>query len=416
MRFLYLLLFTVFIFGCGDPSDSSPATNAFREDVLKMSRAGLLKNVPQAKVDSLVKIYSKDSVNGLKELLVASGDLLKINVVRNGRKLEDVYQKICDTIGMKYPELKCDEVQTSILPDEAGGNDTGWVVVKVRFGQSWYERKLYYFRDWEIDDFIYRIYNRKLADDGKPQRLHLVGYQCVNCPKTENDFMGNTDVTRYGYIMLNKTQEDTLLTIPSLEMEAENEFAIYTTTQMNAELKKFEATGLIDEIGTKWYERTKNDMMQSSVYKQEDVYDFFDTLFSYTDFDTSNPYNPYEEILNSLAAVSRGKFVPSFVSDEEGNGHTRTVQFTYDGDIYKFDAEQHGAYLFPGIIDNVNKALADHKAGGAFYTVLTSETTCRLIYLDDDKAEKAKASGFFISLEKGPSREIKDRWNGALAL
>ena len=418
MKFFYLFFISVFIFSCGDPSSDQKVVNAdlFREDVLKMNRAGLLKSIPAAKLDSLIEVYNKDSVNGLKELLVASGDLLKIHVKPNGRKLEDVYQKICDTIGMKYPELKCDEVQTTILPNKPGGNDTGWVVVKVRFGQTWYERKLYYFRNWEIDDFIYRIYNRKLADDGKPQRLHLVEYTCLTCGKSQDDFMGNTDVTRYGYLMLNKAQEDSLLIIPALEMEMEHEFTVYTTAQMNEQLKKFEATGFVDVIGTKWYDGVKTDVMQSSIYTQRDFYDFFDTLFSTTVFDTSNPYNPYEEILMSLAKVSRGKFNPGAIKDDEGSKGKRDVQFTFQDDVYKFEAQQRGGYLFPGIIDNVNKALADHKVGGAFYTISTMDNMCMLVYIDDDKAEKAKSSGFFMEFEKGPSQELEGRWSSSVAL
>ncbi|MEO5642824.1 MAG: hypothetical protein ABIQ40_19985 [Bacteroidia bacterium] len=418
MRLLYLFLFLLLIISCTTPpvESSTPGDNSFRESVLQLSHAGLMKNIPSGKIDSLITVYKKDSLNGIKELLVASGDLLKINVALNGRTLDEVYKKICDTIGMKFPELKSDEVQTSILPDLRTGEDTGWVVVKIRFGQTWYERKLYYFRDWQIDDFIYRIYNRKMADDGKNTRLHLVEYNCTNCQKKQDDFMGNTDVTRYGYLMLNKAQEDSLVNIPLLEMENENEFNIYTTAEMNEQLKKFEASGLNKVPGEQWYTKVKEDIMQSSIYQQEDIYDFFDTLFSYTDFDTSNPYNPYEDILFSLSDISRSKFIPSHITDDETAPGKRDVRFTYEEDVYEFEAEQRGAYMFPGIIDNVNKALADHKAGGAFYTILTKENICRLIYLKDEEVEKVKVSGFFPQLEKGPSKELKDRWSSSMVL
>ncbi|MDQ3110663.1 MAG: hypothetical protein M3R17_12285 [Bacteroidota bacterium] len=417
MRLIYIFLLAVFISGCGDPSADKKATpDYFREDVLKLGRAGLMKNLPAGKLDSLVDIYRKDSVNGLRELLVASGDLLKINVGLNGRTLQEVYQKICDTIGMKYPELKCDEVQASLLSDDAAKKDTDWVVLKVRFGQTWYERKLYYMDKWQIDDFIYRIYNRKLADEGKPVRLHLVTYDCIGCADSLDDYMGTIDVKRYGFMMLTKAQEDSLLGVPALGMETENQFAIFTTQQMNEQLTKFEASGLVDVIGTKWYEKAKKDVMQSALYDQRELYEFFDTLFSSTILDTGNSYNPYEEILVSLAKVSRGKFNPTAITDDEETKYTRKVQFTFDKDVYQFEAQQRGGFLFPGIIDNVNKALSDHNAGGAFYTVSTKDNFCMLIYIDDDKVEKVKASGLFMEFEKGPSLELKERWSSAVAL
>lgn len=417
MKLHYLILcLPILLLSCGNPSEKENSVKAdlFREDVLKIRNSGLLKNVSDTKLDSLIKIFQTDSVNGLKNLLVASGDLLKIHVKLNGRTLQDVYQKICDTIGMKFPELKCDEVQSFTLPNQENGKDTGWVMVRLRFGQNWYERKMYYFRDWEIDDFIYRIYNRMLADAGKQERLHLVEYTCLECAKTQDDFMGTTDVTKYGFLLLNKTQEDSLLLIHNLEMEQENEFLVFTSKQMDEQLSKFESTGLIEEIGTAWYDRVKTDIHQSSIYSMEDFYDFFDTLFSKTNFDTLNDYNPYQEVLGSLAKISRGKFNPTEILDEISTTSTHNVQFNFQGDVYKFEAEARGKYLFPGIIDNVNKALEDHKTGGAFYTILTRDNVCMLVYLDDKKAEKAKASGFFSEFTKGPSQELKDRWSATV--
>lgn len=403
--------FLLLLFSCGNPADKTTETaNAdFKMYVQQLRRAGLLKNIPPAKLDSLIQKYSP-AENGLKDLLAANGDLLKINVARNGRTLDEMYRKIADTIGMKYPQLKYDEVATEIIPHNPGGHDTDWVVVKMRFGQTWYERRLYYLRKWEIDDFIYRIYNRKLADEGKEERLHLVEYTCDSCAKKQDDFMGNTDVTRYGYIMLNKAQEDSLLQIPPLDMEAENEFDIYTTAQMEDELKKFEASGLAEATGETWYAQTKKTVMREAMYSKLDAYAFFDTLIATVSFDTINPFNPYQEILGSLMRISRGKFDITQINDEEENSTTHKVEFAYQGDVYSFKAERHGACLFPGILDNVNKALADQKAGGAFYTIYTDESQCMLIYLEDSQVEKVKASGFFGELQKGPSKELKDRW------
>ena len=372
MKLHYLIfILPVFILSCGEPnknenSNTVPNSDPFREDVLKIRRVGLLKNISDTKIDSLISVYKKDTVNGLKNLLVASGDLLKIHVSLDGRKLEDIYQKICDTIGAKYPELKCDEVQTSFLPTTVGGKDTEWVLVRLRFGQTWYERKLYYFRDWQVDDFVYRLFNRMLADSGKQERLHLVEFICLECAKKQDDFMGSTDVSKYGYILLTKSQEDSLLTIDRLQMEPEHEFSVFTTKEMDDQLKKFESTGLVETIGEKWYAKVKLDIYQNSIYSMQDIYEFLDTLFAKAEFDTLNDYNPYQEMLDHLSKASRGKFMPEQISDEITNASSHKVRFTFGGDVYEFDAEQKSGIYFTGIIDNVNKALDDHKTSGAF--------------------------------------------------
>lgn len=416
MKLHYLILsLPIFILSCGEPSektnnDTLLITDSFREDVLKLRSVGLIKNIPDNKLDSLISIYKKDSVNGLQELLVASGDLLKINVSLNGRKLEDVYQKFCDTIGARYPELKCDEVQTSILPSSSGEHDTNWVLVRLRFGTTWYERKLYYLQKWQVDDFVYRIFNRMLADSGKQVRLHFVGYNCPGCSKEVDDFMGDMDVSRYGYLLLTKTQEDSLIEMDRLRMERETEFSLFTTKEVENQLKLFESSGLVESIGVKWYSKAKTDIYQSSIYRMEDLYDFLDTLFTTVQFDTTNYYNPYQEILGNLSLISRGKFMPESISDEISSANLHKVQFTFQEDIYSFDAVQKGGIYFTGILDNVNKALEDHKTGGAFYSVGTDQQRCTLIYIEDKKLEKVKSSGFFPQLYKGASKELRDRY------
>jgi hypothetical protein len=416
-NFYFAAAFLLLLFSCGNPpaKKTEPAVSDFTKAVQQLQRAGLLKNIPQPKLDSISKKYEQ-AENGLQDMLAANGDLLKINVTRNGRTFDEMYKCIADTFGMKYPELKCDELTTEIIPEKPGKHDTDWVIVKMRFGNKWYERRLYYMRKWETDDFIYRIYNRKLADEGKPERLHLVEYHCAACAKAQDDFMGTTDVTRYGYLMLTKIQEDSLLNIPLLDMEQENEFAIYTTPQMEDELKKFEASGLPSAIAAPWYENTKRTIMREAVYSKMDVYDFFDTLITRINIDTTNPFNPYEEILGSLAKISRGKFDPQQISDETENPSTQKVSFMYHGNGYSFDAQRHGAYLFPGILDDVNKALEDQHAGGAFYTIYSDASQCLVIYLEDSRVEKVKASGFFGELQKGPSKEMKDRWQNIPAV
>ncbi len=416
MKLQQLIFFLpFFILSCGTPTNNEKINSVthidpFREVVLKMRSVGLIKNISDTKLDSLISIYKTDSVNGLKELLVASGDLLKIHVRLNGRKLEQVYQNICDTIGAKYPQLKCDEVQTSIIPSAAGLKDTDCVLIRFRFGNTWYERQLYYSKNWEVDDFVYRLFNRMLADSGNKLRLHLVKFTCTDCAKKQDRYMGSTDVSKYGYIMLNKMQEDSLLTIDGLQMEPEHEFSLFTSQEVDAQLKKFEATGLVQSIGEKWYSKVKMDIHQSSIYNMQNMYEYMDTLFAQAQFDTMNDYNPYQEILQNLSRVSRGKFIPDQILDDITTSSSHKVRFTFKGDGYEFDAEQKSGLYFTGIIDDVNKALDDQKVKGAFYTVNTRDQMCTLIYIDDDKIEKVKASGFFPEINKGLPKEMKDRY------
>src|SRR4051812_38554081 len=117
MKYFFFLLLAAFVFSCHTPVSEKTETqnnsvDLFRQDVLKMRRAGLLQHLSEKKLDSLIEVYRKDSLNGLKEILSAGGDLLDLHVRLNGRSVEQVYKAICDTFGRRFPELKCDEVQS----------------------------------------------------------------------------------------------------------------------------------------------------------------------------------------------------------------------------------------------------------------------------------------------------------------
>ena len=193
-----------------------------------------------------------------------------------------------------------------------------------------------------------------------------------------------------------------------LRIDPEDNFSIFTTAQIKTAVEQFEATGLTGPKDKAWYKQARQDIFRSSIHGKEQFYDMLDTLFCTVSFDTINPYNPYEEMIKSLSKASRGNFRPGTVSDEEVNPSTRTVRFSLGSKVYERDAEQHGGLLSPEIIDDVNKALEEEKAGGAFYTVLSRDKVCLLVYIEDKNVEKAKNSGLFTEFTKGTPERLRE--------
>lgn len=415
MRLIFILsCFSFFLFSCGNQgtknnSDSITQVDLFREDVLDLQRAGMFRKISDHKLDSLIGLYRRDSLNGLKEMLVQSGDMLHMRVHLNGRPATEVLAKVCDTIGMRYPDLKCDEVQTEVIlhEDKNKRNDTDWIVLRLRFGDTWYARKLYYFNDWPVDELLYKIYNMRMADAGIPERLCLVEFSCKNCHKEDSDFLGDNDPDRIGYLRLNKTQADSLLAIENLRIEPDDEFSIFTSAKMQETISNFEKTGLIGKNDEKWYAGIRKDILLNSAHDMGDIYDFLDTLFCELNLSGENDYSPYYEALSRMERISRGNFSPAGIYDSEINPSLRTVRFTLKGKVYEKDYELHEGIFDPSVVDDVNKALQEQKIPGAFYTVLTKTQRIRLVYIEDKNFEQAMKSGFFTELTKGASEEIK---------
>lgn len=409
-------LFAIFLFSCGQPpkqDEPKAATNEFRENVMMLRNAGLLKNIPLKSIDSLIDVYSKDSLNGLKQLLVYSGEILPLDVQLKNNQPYERYAELCAAIGEKYPELAVDSVKCWYLPEDPGGKDTGWMMMRLRKGDAVYTNKLYYFEDSPIDETFCNIYNMMLADAKKDYRIYLVTFQCSDCIDPIDDELVKTDRFHFGLIKLNRQQASSLLYFPPLSLDPVDEFSVLTNSEKTVLMKKFEATGLIGRKDSSWYRYRRSEIMNNTVYGAEQAYDFLDTLFAIVSFDTINDYNPYEQILRDLSQVSRGHFIPDGISDQPANHSTRTVRFTLKGKVYEREFEQRSGILFPGIIDEINTALEEAKAGGAFYTVLTRDNFCMVVYIDDDKAEQAKASGFFTQFEKGTPALFKSRYADA---
>jgi hypothetical protein len=414
-RYVYLLLFpALFLISCGDDADT-PGNDSntvaqrdyFREGVDKLKRNGMLKNYSGAKLDSLVEVYRKDSLNGMQYLLVASGDMLHIDISAEGRTDMQAYTAAIDTIAMKWPDLTPTAVKQKYLPNFPGGKDTGWVLLEQQFGNQWYSRKLYVLEGWPVDNFMYRGYNTYLADQNKDTRLYLAQF-FTNERDTGmvDDFLGNMDVTRMGLMRLTKQQADSLMDIPELALEPEQEFSVYSSAKVDEELQKLWSTGLFSN--EKWFDTIAVDVRHNTIYKQQDIIDFYDEYFSTILFDTLNPFNPYEEMLTSLADKSRGFFKPNGLHDEAiGQTAVHGVRFSINGRIYEKDFEPKNGIQSPYFLDYVNEALADQKAAGAFYTVSYFNKVAIVIFIEDEEIDTVVKSGFFTSVEKGAPSELK---------
>ena len=421
-KFLPLLLLPFLLLSCENPkvkgkTDQTITDNdPFRENVLKLRRLGLLNSISDKNLDSLMDVYRKDSLNGLKNILVKSGDLMQLDLNLNGKSPAETYQRLCNSIGEKFPDLKSDSMKCAYVPDDPGGKDTGWIVMRQRLGADVYTKKLYYFDDWPIDETFCKIYNTRLAAEKKDYRIFLVTFMCTECSHPFFDAGIKPDIRTMGIIRLTKTQADSLIPMQELALDPDNEFTALSPNDVDVKIKQFEATGILQKKDSVWWRERRQEIRENTIYGMETIYDFLDTLFCTASFDTLNDYNPYEEIFRSLEDISRGKFNAGAIADEIQTQSVRTVRFTLKGKVYERDAEERGGILYPGIIDDVNAALEEQKVGGAFYTVLSRDNILLLVYLDDSAVEKAKASGFFSEFTKGVPDELKKRYENNPAM
>jgi hypothetical protein len=422
MKKYYLLVLisisSLLITSCGDDKKNNNGdsvvtvvSDPFRDGVMKLRRNGFLKKYSDKQIDSLVELYKKDRMNGMADLMVASGDLLHLDLSLEGRAPHELYPIINDSIGNRYPDLRATEIKSTYVTEkrEDKSLDTLWIVTSQKFGKTVYERQLYCYSDWPVDEFYYRLYNTMMADSGMDTRLYLVNFYCDTCRAFgDDDFLGNLDYERMGLLRLTKQQADTLLSIQQLMLEPEKEFDIYTTKKVDEELTKLSKSGIFGQGTEKLFDKIVEDVKQTSIYSQEQILDFADTFFCHISLDTLNDFNPFEDAINAMAEVSRGNFKPRFVSDERiGNTNLHNVSFTFNGSNYDKTLELQNGLVSPYIVDFVNLALKEQGVKGSFYTVSTSDNVMITVYIDDEITEQAKGCGFFPIFDQGGASELK---------
>jgi hypothetical protein len=425
MKYVYFLaitFLTVFT-SCSNDNpdkkgqDSTVQVSGFVGKVRLLKSAGLLAQFDSVQVDSLAAIYEKQKVNGLADLLKLAGDLTVIDATIRNNDIRETYKIICDSISKLLPSVQLSATEAAYLPEEPGGKDTGWVKLSLRLDSVNYTRKMYYFDNWPIDNFVYRIFNSRLTDKNATERLYLVDFELEKVDTTsERDFLGSLDVTRFGLLKLNREQADKLGWIEDLfGVEAENEFTMWSTDATLAYINKFENSGLIGASDKKWFSLRKDEILMSSLYSDEDFFDYMDTMFVSLNFDTIIDFNPYEELLISLAAISREKFVPGDIIDEaSSNPEMHFLRFNIKAKNYQYQMRRKNGLHDPNIIDIANQALEENNISGAFYTVFAEDKRVSVIYIEDEKFNNVKASGIFKQLEKGAPGELKSRYQSGL--
>ncbi|MGL4598315.1 MAG: hypothetical protein ACRCYO_12335 [Bacteroidia bacterium] len=413
MRYAYTF-FTAFLLlaliSCGDPrqrkTKEEKKLDARTEKLHFYQRLGLCGNYSIAQVDSLAATCNDDPRNQMRKLLVKTGAILEIDLSLEKRSCFDTYRNAFKVIGEKWPDLKCDSITLSYIYDTDNKKDTDAVLVNVQLGNESISRQLYWFRGWEMDETFCKLFNTILTERNSPERLHLVTFECDSCSKSAISVSSDQDITRMGIMRLNKQLADSILPDPELHIDPMDEFSILTRVQAETYLSQLLNSGLIEKTDSAKFNEIRTSVRFTSVYGYEGFFEFSDSLFVRLLFDTLNDINPYEEILHNLEKASRGRFITDGFSDERINTTSSNVRFTLHGKTYERTFEMRNGLVSPEIINWVNEALVDQKVDGAFYTIFTREKIAMVTFIKNDKAEQAKASGFFPIVVKGAPDQL----------
>jgi len=246
-----------------------------------------------------------------------------------------------------------------------------------------------------VNSFI-RAANWALAEANIEDRFHMMA--------TINEHRHTFD---YGIICLTSDQRELLqkLQYPSLPY-LYSETHITTNAMLKQWLKELEDSGLLDNMSQAEKDKILSDLdppqvssAMSLLYKMPDIAYTFDTEYF---FDLSRIPQSYTELVNNIAKLTQGEFIPENIvvhrdtGDKDNDYRPVHMEFEFNGKHYEDNLEYLGDWVdVNGLVRLLHHALADNDLSRRFYGIDTGDQGTMLIYLSSAQVEQIQNSDLF---------------------
>ncbi len=228
------------------------------------------------------------------------------------------------------------------------------------FGTKYRYKNTYYKRIKNFEGF-YKVFNAELADQLNHSRLYLLHQTPTS----------NTPRPPTALLMLTKAQGEALFTSLSsqyyLRLSYE-EFAKVSNTEIKEQLTQLKEIGLFDGIDEATYKKTLEEVTELHLSLADALLQFPNLTYQF-DVELGNIENPYEELLQEFARISKGKFNPTQIKDgfDIDKGGTFEVSFVWDGKTYKVNLTVNNDWVDESFESYVNDVVVGNVTGYKFF-------------------------------------------------
>ncbi|MEM1326208.1 MAG: hypothetical protein AAGI23_09655 [Bacteroidota bacterium] len=204
----------------------------------------------------------------------------------------------------------------------------------------------------------YRIFNKILAEIESPYRLHSVR-------KSENNTL---DYDQFAIIALTEEQVKIIREKAGIVSISYEQFINITSKKIKNAIQAYNGIGLFSHLTDEQIQTGKAKVSTQEIRSFNDILSSFPDVIFYFDVEMGNLDNPYEEIIESCARISRGKFTPknirgNFQYAEEGRC---TIEFDFKGKHYSKELEVNGDWVDGYIFDFLREVLVQNGIDGSF--------------------------------------------------
>ncbi|NJC27051.1 hypothetical protein [Neolewinella antarctica] len=313
-----------------------------------------------------------DTLLDLAEVMRRCSRVLTYELSDFPAKAEEAYQKLFVDFRQLIPDLGYEDLLTNtyVAAEESPGGKLIKEGVKISFRAKGIDYRLDHGSDlrttarneeneirFKPGREITQSLNRYLRDQASDYRLHYVAMYDQSSWNAEESLL----------FALLTVEEARLWDVTAATdlLEYETYANRLSTDDLPAAVEQFAAIGLF-----RGYTETQRALTEGCAYASQvaNVAELLHCLPDqtiYLGWETGNFVNPYAELTQQLASISRGQFTPSAVRDNFAhNLDAATTQygFQYRGRSYTRELRVERDWLDPGFLDLINESLVDDSA------------------------------------------------------
>ncbi len=223
--------------------------------------------------------------------------------------------------------------------------------------------------------------NNFLKDINSPKRLYFV--------KNIVEGTGFSLEKDFGLMAMTETQRKAWGEVYAV-FSRENHDNTFNTEGVKKIIKEYETIGLFNHLTSAQIDSSKMQILSKEINSYGDILLAFPSIVVYFDWETGNLENPYQELTEQFAKVSKGLFNPSEVVDDflknEKNDKT-PYGFTFKVKRYEKELKMTGDWLDPDFMELIKTALKEQMPEIAIYSYLSDGQASGYIILNKKQYE-----------------------------
>jgi hypothetical protein len=259
-----------------------------------------------------------------------------------------------------------------------------------------YEKTMKYFG--KIGPSYYKIFNKILADQQSPYRLHYVN-------KTENNV---ADYNAFGIIALTKEQAKYLhhggvFFAPSYENFKNN----ITTEKINEAIKFYKKIGLLSHLSDYETQKSIKKIDQQEHKNLNQILECFPNVIHWFDMELGNLENPYVELVERYSEISHTDFNPTDIKGDFDIELKKqaTINFKINDKRYAKKLRIQNDWMDGAFFDFIESVIKEHNLKGSFYSLYEGGQGAMIIYLTPKQYEQLRKNKFAIFEDEWKSQE-----------